>query len=108
MWAASSVGSRNMPAGTYTIRSVSQSAIAIMDRDTGKCVLSLIRPEWAGKSNGTPKLVFHKYENEYFLFQVSRGLGSSVMQLPTSKLERELRIASTRGTPEQQTIVASK
>ena len=73
--------------------------------------MSLTRREWAG-SDGTPKLVFHKYGSKYFLSQVSRGFGSAPMQLPTSKQERELarelQIARTGEKPETETIVATK
>ena len=92
----------------HRISSVSDSVIAIKDHDTGKGVLTFFRPEWAGGTDGTPRLVFNKYGSKYFLSQVLRGLGSAVMQLPSSKLERELRIASTRGKPEQKAIVATK
>ena len=105
---AITVGRTEMPAGTYTISPVSQSAIAIRDGNTAKSVLSLFRSEQAGSSDGTPKLVFHKYGHKYFLAQVSRGFGGAVMQLPTSKLEKEVRIASTRGVSEQQAVVAAK
>jgi hypothetical protein len=102
------VGKTEVPAGTYTIDTISPSAIAIRDRCTGKGVLSLVIPEQPGRSDGTPKLVFNKYGSRYFLSQVSRGLGGNVMQLPPSKLEKELRIASARSAPEQKMIVASK
>lgn len=105
---AFTVGRSEMPAGTYIISPVSQSVIAIRDRNTGKGVLSFVRPEWRGNSDSTPKLVFNKYGSRYFLSQVRRGFGSDVMRLPTSKLERELRIASTRDVSEQNAVVAAK
>lgn len=108
---AFTVGGSDMPAGTYSISPVSDTVIAIRDRNTGKSVMSLTRHEWAG-SDGTPKLVFHKYGNKYFLSQVSRGFGSAPMQLPTSKQERELarelQIARTGEKTETKTIVATK
>ena len=104
---AFTIGRSEMPAGTYTISHISPSVIAVRDSDTGKSVLTLVRPESAGKSDGNPKLLFNKYGNKYFLSQVSPGFGSSPMQLPTSQLERELRIAATRSAPEQ-TVIAAK
>jgi hypothetical protein len=108
---AFTVGGSDMAAGTYSISPVSDTVIAIRDHNTGKSVMSLTRREWAG-SDGTPKLVFHKYGNKYFLSQVSRGFGSAPMQLPTSKQERELarelQIARTGEKPETETIVATK
>lgn len=108
---AFAVGGSDMPAGTYSISPVSDTVIEIRDRNPGKSVMSLARHEWAG-SDGTPRLLFHKYGNKYFLSQVSRGFGSAPMQLPSSKQERELarelQIAKTAGKPETETIVATK
>jgi len=105
---AFTVGQTNMPAGTYTISPVSPSVIVIRDSNTGKGVFSFVRSERAASTNVRPKLVFNKYGSKYFLSQVSRGFGSDLMQLPTSKLEKELRIASTGGVPEQMAVVARK
>jgi len=105
---AFTVGHTEMPAGTYMISPVSPSVITIRDADTGKAILSFVRLERAGSKDGTPKLVFSKYGSRYFLSQVSRGYGSDVMQLPTSKLERELQIANAGSATEQKTIVAQK
>jgi hypothetical protein len=102
------VGKTEVPAGTYTINRTAQSVIAIRDCDTGRGVFSLFIPERPGSNDGTPKLVFNKYGNRYFLSQISRGFGSDVMQLPPSKLEKELRIASADSAPEQKMIAASK
>lgn len=105
---AFTVGRSELPAGTYTISHVLPDVIAVRDRNTGKALMTLIRPEWPGKSDGTPKLLFNKYGNKYFLSRVSPGSGASPMQLPTSQLERELRIASTRSAPEETVIAAKK
>ena len=105
---AFTVGHTEMPAGTYVISPVSSSVIAIRDAYTGKGVLSFVRAERAGSSDDLPKLVFSKYGSRYFLWQVSRGYGSDVMQLPTSKLEREMQIANAGSVTEQKTIVAKK
>ena len=102
------VGKTEVPAGTYTINSVAPSVIAITDRYTGRSVFTLVIHDRPGSNDGTPKLVFNKYGSSYFLSQVSRGSGSDVMQIPTSKLEKELRIASARSAPEQKMIAASR
>ena len=100
------VGKTEVPAGTYTIDSISHSAIAIRGTATGG-VLTLVNhgPE---SNDGTPKLVFNKYGDKYFLSQVSPGSGKSVMQLPASKLEKEVRLASTGGVSKQKAVVAAK
>jgi len=105
---AFTAGKTELPAGTYTISSISSSAIAISDNNTAKGVLSLVLAEATSSRASTPKLVFHKYANRYFLSQVSRGFGRSVMRLPTSKLEKELQIASAGSASAQETVVAAK
>jgi hypothetical protein len=105
---AFTVGQSEMPAGTYTITPVSDSAIVIRDSNTAKGVVSLVRSELANRGDVTPKLVFNRYGGKYFLSQVSPGFGHGVMQLPASKLEKELRIASTHGITPQKAVVAAK
>src|SRR6516225_10570553 len=60
------VGNTAMPAGSYTISSVSQSAISISNRQEHAGVLAVVRSEYANKDQ-SPKLVFHKYGDQYFL-----------------------------------------
>ena len=99
------VGQTKMPAGTYEISPLSH-AILIMDRKTAKSVLSLFNSEEPSRGDSTPRLVFHRYGDKYFLSQVSRGNGGAVMQLPTSKLEAEVRIAGS--SVPQKTVIAAK
>ena len=100
------VGKTEVPAGTYTINSISHSAIVIRGTESGG-VVTVVGPG-PDTNDSTPKLVFNKYGDKYFLSRISRGSGSGVMQLPTSKLEKELRIASARHAQEQRMIAASK
>jgi hypothetical protein len=101
------VGQTQLPAGTYDISPLAHGAIVIRDGKTAKSVMSVFRWEDARKGgDDTTKLVFHKYGDKYFLSQVARGNGNGVMQLPTSKLEEEVRIASS-GAP-QKAVVAAK
>jgi hypothetical protein len=105
---AFTVEGSEMPAGAYTISPINRSVILIRDRNTAKGIFAQFRLERAGKSEGRPKLVFHKYANKYFLSKVSRGYGSDVMQLPTSKLEKEMQVASIGGESDQKAVVAAK
>lgn len=105
---AFTVGQTEMQAGPYEISRLSPQVITIRDADTGKAILSLVDNERSHSKDGSPKLVFRKYGSKYFLSQVSRGNGNDVMELPTSKLEREMQVANASGTTEQKTIVAQK
>jgi hypothetical protein len=100
------VGKAEMPAGTYTISRLSSSVIEIKGSTTKKSVVSIVRSEGASSSDSTAKLVFNQYGDSYFLSQVSRGYGADVMQLTTSKLEQEQRMASTSGASGQKVVVA--
>lgn len=97
------VGNRAMPAGTYVISSVSQSAISIASREEHAGALAVVRSEYATRDQ-SPKLVFHKYGNQYFLAQIWTGSGNAGMQLPESKLEKEL-LASNHGAIAEEEIV---
>jgi hypothetical protein len=105
---AFTVGQIEMPAGNYLVSSVSESAIAITDRNTGTSVISLFRPEQAKTNNGTAKLVFHKYGDKYFLSQIGRGFGGSLIQLPTSKQEQEAQIQTARSVSQKEVVLGAK
>jgi hypothetical protein len=100
------VGQTQLPAGTYDISPLAHGAIVIRNGNTAKSVMSIFRWEDARKGDSTTKLVFHKYGDKYFLSQVARGHGNGVLQLPTSKLEEEVRVASSSAP--QKTVVAAK
>jgi len=100
------VGKAEMPAGTYTINRLSSSAIEIKGSTTKKSAVSIVWSEGPSGSDSAAKLVFNRYGDSYFLSQVTRGSGASVMQLPTSKLEQEQRIASTSGASGQKVVAA--
>ena len=100
------VGQTRMPAGTYEVSRLSDGAILIRDNKTAKSVVSLFNTEAPKRADSTPKLVFHRYGDKYFLSQVFRGNGGAVLRLPTSKLEEEERIAGS-SVPEK-TVIATK
>jgi hypothetical protein len=100
------VGQTQLPAGTYDVSPLAHGAIVIRNGNTAKSVASIFRWEDPRKGDSTTKLVFHKYGDKYFLSQVARGHGNGVMQLPTSKLEEEVRIASSSAP--QKAVVAAK
>jgi hypothetical protein len=105
---AFTVGQTEMPAGNYVISAVSGSAIAIMGRDKETSVISLFRPEQPKSNNGTAKLVFHKYGDKYFLSQVARGFGGSVLQLPASNQEKEAQTQYARQASDREVVAAAK
>jgi len=104
---AFTVANAEMSAGNYIITSVSDSAIAVIDRSKGTCVMSIFHSEQPRNNNDTTKLVFHRYGDTYFLSQVARGSGETVIQLPMSKQESEAH-QNARSISEEEVMVAAK
>jgi hypothetical protein len=100
------VGQTQMSAGTYEINPLAHDGIVIRNTKAAKSALSMVRSERSRNSDSGTKLVFNRYGDKYFLSQVSRGFGEGVMQLPTSKLEKEVRIANSNVT--RKVVVAAK
>jgi hypothetical protein len=77
---AFTVGQSEMPAGTFTITPVSDSAIVIRDSNAEKCVVSLILSEEAGRGDVAPKLVFNRYMSSHV---THTSLGRTELGAPT-------------------------
>jgi hypothetical protein len=105
---AFTVEDTEMPAGSYVITSVSDSAIAVINRSKGTGVISLFHSEQPRNNNLTTKLVFHRYGDTYFLSQVARGSGETVIQLPISKQESEAQIQNAGSVSAKEVVVAAK
>lgn len=93
---AFSVGSAQLPAGTYVISAAGESAIQIRNDQGSASALSLVRANY--QSNTGAKLVFHHVGGQYFLAEIWRGGGSNGMVITPSKqeksLEKEMRLAT--------------
>ena len=87
---AFTVGSAQMPAGTYEIKTVGagNSSIVIQNRESNEAAMSNAGREQP--RNTSAKLVFHHVGNSYFLAEVWRSSSAEGMILPTSKQEKEL------------------
>jgi hypothetical protein len=88
-------GERKLPAGKYAIGRAVQSSNDIMmsltdDNGHSKAiVLSNAVMKLDSVKNNT--LVFHRYGDQYFLFQVWAAGAETGREFPTSKLEREMK-----------------
>ena len=82
------VGNVNLPAGSYTVRAITESgdALVISNRDVSVARLSR---EIQDDRNGKARLVFHRYGNHYFLAEIWSGeqTGRAVQK---SRRERSL------------------
>jgi hypothetical protein len=109
---AFNVGAKQLPAGTYEIKSLSQSPNLIMIRnyETMAGALSIARRE--GPRSTESKLVFDRVGTQYFLTEVWKGSGAGGMIVPTSKqeeeLKKELQLAKRPAGGNEKVIVAVK
>jgi hypothetical protein len=80
------VNKKTLPPGPYSISSTGVSALMIVG--TGNGALTVSQRVESAKAD-TPKLVFHRYGDEYILREVWTGGGQGRL-LPEPRREREL------------------
>jgi hypothetical protein len=93
-----------LPAGTYSIDEAGPHAIALHNLQTGKSAMTTVQSAQR-LSAQNPKLVFHKYGDTYFLYEVLSG-SKIGMQIPESHREKEVKLATTAGAAPQEVVVA--
>ena len=105
---AFTVGSAELPAGTYEIKTLGagNSAIVIQNRESNEAAMSNAGREQP--RNTSAKLVFHRVGNSYFLAEVWRSSSAEGMVIPTTSqeksLEKEMRAANSQGGYEEVVI----
>jgi hypothetical protein len=109
---AFNVGAKQLPAGTYEIRVVSQSPNEIMIRNTETTAAALSIARTESPRNTESKLVFDRIGTQYFLTEVWKGSGAGGMIVPTSKheqeLKKELQLAKGSAGGNEEVVVALK
>ena len=98
------VGQQAMPAGSYELQKVGDRAtlIASADGAAKKIVLSY---HCESREMQDPKLVFDKIGDRYFLSQIWMTQSESGLQLPASKLEKEVRMSANAEPAGAETVV---
>jgi hypothetical protein len=86
------VGDRALPAGDYTLGTISDSssALVIRNQDSNRAAVRLTMPIEVSKASDKGKLVFHRYGQNYFLSEVWSGGETTGRQLSKSKQERTI------------------
>jgi len=85
------VGNKNLPAGEYFIvnaKTTSDIVLTISSRNDVANTLTI--PVQIGTPTDTAKLVFHRYGDQYFLFQVWQVGATAGRALPKSRAERDV------------------
>ena len=86
------VGNKLLPAGNYSITSVSNDGIEIRNREKHVAVLALAFPDGNQSENGG-KLVFDKYAGQYFLREILCESSDAMnVKLPSTKSEKRARM----------------
>jgi hypothetical protein len=90
---AFSVGNTQLPAGKYSVSRVLPSGEGVIEINSLGGKASALRttiPVITGKPKDKATLVFHRYGDQYFLFQVWAAGVSTGLTFPLSRSEREL------------------
>lgn len=87
------VGEKQLPAGQYDVRPSSDegSALIIQNAATQDARIRLTNSIQTNSGNERARLVFHRYDNTYFLAEVWRGGMSTGRRLLPSKREQAMK-----------------
>jgi hypothetical protein len=89
-------GSEMMPAGKYEIKALSSHVLLVRGETQNRSQLLIARSAITLKPSDHGKLVFHRYGNKYFLYQVWSSGQSDGFELPKGHAEKEaIRAANT-------------
>lgn len=95
------LGDKAVPAGEWTVKSVSMSGVLLIQNADAKVgVLSAPQLDETKKPAGSCALVFHRYNNRYFLSEIEIEGSRIAYRLPESKTEAELRAQNVTATEE--------
>ncbi len=87
------IGTKTLPQGTYTVKflETSPNVLVISGQDNNEGAIALsITVSAEDIEDNSPKLIFHRYGDQYFLSQVWSGAGLVGKELLQSQQEREL------------------
>ena len=98
------VNNNVLPAGTYTISSLSPSAVQVRNVNGHVAEMSLVQND--DKRSKTPVLVFQRYGNQYFLHEILAANALNVAVAPSKREQRRLQEAKLQES--NQTLIALK
>ncbi len=101
------VGTKTLPKGTYTVElhDSIHNVLIVQGQDSGTIFAGSITVSAEDIEDNSPKLIFHRYGDQYFLSQVWNGARLAGQELPKSQQERE-HLAEGNLRPEVIAIVA--
>jgi hypothetical protein len=93
------VGNHQMPSGRYLVTRTAPGFLRMFDAKDAHNQLFMAVNSVQSPVPQTPKLVFHRYGDSYFLAEVWNGSSHTGKQLPQSKGEKEIASGKVQGTP---------
>ena len=85
-----SIRDKTLPAGIYRVERIFQDVILIRSEDGQEACVSLTMPVQAKKTPKTARLLFHRYDETYFLFQIWEPGSDDGRQVLKSRTERSV------------------
>ena len=102
------VGEKWLPAGEYTISSPDRNLLQIRSAD-GHYREMVIATHSFDEPAASPKLVFERYGEYYFLHRISTPASTSLnVNVASSKVEKRVRNQQARVQTGEQTLVAAR
>ena len=102
-------GLSTLPAGEYQLdNGIGPGVVRIWSEDSrsASLVTSLALSGPRDKTNIQPRLIFHRYGNQYFLSEVWSGYETSGRMIPVTKAERALSETALSRGPETVVVLA--
>ena len=84
------VGSRVMPAGTYTFSKQGEHVMLLSSDDARNRIVSMVLPQNESRTQTVGRVTFAKYGDHYFLHQISSSDSEIAYSWTTGKQEKEL------------------
>jgi hypothetical protein len=87
------VGTRTLPAGDYTLRQGTTPTVVTIQNKNQRNSTGVMASGLSGqvKSDGTNKLIFHKYGSQYFLSEIRTSDSTMNLHFEVSKAESRAR-----------------
>ncbi len=100
------IAGKLLPADRYTITSPAPGIVMIQSADLHRTVMTAVSHGNDQPAQGS-KLIFERYGDQYFLHQVRCSTSSDINStIPTSKLEKEVRLQAKNGEGEPVLVAA--
>jgi len=106
---AFTVGETTLPAGEYRVQKMDTNNAVLMIRcdEPRKSIMVVTNATRSNKQQEESKLVFNRYNDQYFLSQVWNAGFSSGRELLKTQREKEIALSAKLHTPDQVIVAAN-